>query len=162
MLVVFILEGVLHIASRVVRSALGLVELAFGLHLVVAGQAADCIFHRPLRLIGRAFDVLFVHVELLCVPPDRTTDEPRQSFGPERPLSLTRLVPDVASPTRRAAKLSFACRYWGLRATTQLKLMRAPVGVRILGVAISRVSGASCWLSEHACRKSLTVASRLS
>src|SRR5271170_3309558 len=59
------LHRVLDVADRAVRGALRLVHLAFGLKLFVAGQFTGRILDGALHLVGRAFDVFFVHGSFL-------------------------------------------------------------------------------------------------
>src|SRR5271170_532452 len=54
-------SGVLGVAEGFSRRALGLVDLAFDLHLFVVGHFAECVLHRALGLVGRALDVFLVH-----------------------------------------------------------------------------------------------------
>ena len=65
--------GVLDVAGRIMRRALGPIELAFGLRLFVAAHLADRILDGVLCLVGRAFNVFLVHDRLLGLRKCRTT-----------------------------------------------------------------------------------------
>ena len=57
--------GILDVPDRLTTCTLGLVGLAFGLQLLVAGHVADRILHGALGLVDRALDVFLVHIGLL-------------------------------------------------------------------------------------------------
>ena len=61
-----LLDAVFHIAQGLARSALGLVDGAFGAQLFVAGRFTDRVLGRARCLIQRAFCVFLVHDMLLC------------------------------------------------------------------------------------------------
>ena len=58
-------SGVFGVAEGFVRRTLGLVELAFDLHFLVARHLAERVLDSALCLIGRAFDMFLVHDRLL-------------------------------------------------------------------------------------------------
>src|SRR5260221_465557 len=47
-------DGVLHLAS-------GLLDFAFGPHLLVAGDLADGFLHAASQRLGRTFDAILIH-----------------------------------------------------------------------------------------------------
>src|SRR4051794_11156281 len=63
-LVVRVSGRVLHVADRLARRALCLVELALCLQLGIARETARGVLHCALRLIGRAFHMFLIHLRL--------------------------------------------------------------------------------------------------
>ena len=57
--------SILHVTHGVVNVALSLVELTFGLKLLVTSDFTDGLFNAALGLVGGAFHVFSVH----CVSP---------------------------------------------------------------------------------------------
>src|SRR6267154_5106807 len=57
-----VFDRVLHIACDVVRCALGLIQLAFGLQLLVVGPFASSVLYGALGIVDSAFHVLLIHV----------------------------------------------------------------------------------------------------
>src|SRR3954454_18142462 len=58
-------RSVLRIAGRVVGSALCLIHLALGLHLLVTRNLAGRVLDGALDLVGGTFDVFAIHDRLL-------------------------------------------------------------------------------------------------
>src|SRR5438477_2913786 len=54
-------QGVLHPADGIANLALRLIDLAFRLEFLVAGQLAGLFFEFAFRLLGGSFDTILVH-----------------------------------------------------------------------------------------------------
>jgi hypothetical protein len=70
-------ERVFDIAGGVMRSTLGLVELAFGLKFLVTRDLAGGILDGALHLIGSALHMFAIHSVLLFVVGDHPVNAQR-------------------------------------------------------------------------------------
>src|SRR5712671_3869256 len=80
LLFVRVFDRVLHIACDVVRCALGLIQLAFGLQLLVVGPFASSVLYGALGIVDSAFHVLLIHVASPGVITSGYNARPSPSF----------------------------------------------------------------------------------
>jgi len=60
--VIGVSNRVLHVAGDIMGGALGLVDFAFRLQLLIAGYLAGCVLDGAFHLVGSALHMFAIHV----------------------------------------------------------------------------------------------------